>query len=583
MRPAMSALRAWQPDQLLAAAAALARRVDEFDDAMDAVGKAADTVSQSWRGAAADRAGARIAAEATIGNRVSVAGLEVVEVLNNGLRSIQGHRAFILGLEARLLMSGVRVGEDGEIVSALSGRPEHEGTAALLRAGLDQLDDADRDLANALGGALETLAGSANYIAGQGLSKSEILAKVGEIPGDAAGLSALWRALSAADRVDLLVAMPELGVRAGMPAATRDFYNRERLEELLTQASAERDRLGVRMDQLRGNLIDWDARNEWPILQQRHDSARTRAAGYEAVAAQLAGEPRALLMDIDSRGRGAIALNNPDTATHVTTLVPGTGAKLSRIGREVDRTRVMLEAAEEVSPGATHSVIAWTGYDAPPGVVQAMDRGYAERGAGLLRDFQSGLRASHVGADAHSTVVGHSYGTTEIGAAASRGHSLDADSVVFLASPGTTVNHVTELSLTGVDAGEVGDHVYSTKGATDPIPMYASMGAVVNTTLDAGAVITRLAAPFPRLVLAPALDGIGDFVKDRYPGPFGVDPTDRERFGGRTFTSDPGSRTPIVGWNPETHSQHWEVVDGQPNLSLKNLAHIMSGQGDLVS
>ena len=582
MRPTISQVRAWRPEQMMAAASALARRVDEFDDAMDVVARASDEVSHTWRGSAADRARERIGVEATIGNRVAVAGLALADVLNNGAAAIRQSRGLVLGLEFRLRVLGVTVGEDGEIIFEAVRWPDNEATAAALRSGLAELDAADRELAELLDGALQRFADASKYTARQDPSCAEILTRMGQVPGGAAGLSALWRSLPAAYQADLLLAMPELGTRAGMPAATRDFYNREALEGLVASSGAERDRLAETERALgaRAEAGDPAAREAWPHVKRQLDGAQTRAAGYEAVAAQLAVDPRALLMDIDRHGRGAIALNNPDTATHVTTLVPGAGTTLSRIAGDVGRARAMLKAAEDVAPGTAHSVIAWAGYDAPPDLIQAADRGYAERGAEALRDFQSGLRASHEGEASHNTVVGHSYGTTQIGAAASHGRTLDADAVVFVASPGTTVGNVGELSLTGVRPADIGDHIYATKAATDPVPLYANMGGVVNRVLDVGAAAS-LASP-GGLGGAILLDQLGDRVGSRVFGPFDSDPT-AEAFGARTFTSAPGEPGPWMGYNTDTHGRHWEVVDGVPSQSLQNIAYIMANQGHRIS
>jgi len=67
-----------------------------------------------------------------------------------------------------------------------------------------------------------------------------------------------------------------------------------------------------------------------------------------------------------------------------------------------------------------------------------------------------------MGAPSIDTVVGHSYGTTLVGAAASDGHHLAANNIVAVASPGMLVDHAGDLKLPpGVDGAkliaEVGD------------------------------------------------------------------------------------------------------------------------------
>jgi hypothetical protein len=58
-----------------------------------------------------------------------------------------------------------------------------------------------------------------------------------------------------------------------------------------------------------------------------------------------------------------------------------------------------------------------------------------------------GVHASHVGAPAIDTVIGHSYGSTLVGAAAFGGNHLDANNVVAVGSPGMIVDHAGELNL----------------------------------------------------------------------------------------------------------------------------------------
>ena len=84
--------------------------------------------------------------------------------------------------------------------------------------------------------------------------------------------------------------------------------------------------------------------------------------------------------------------------------------------------------------------------------------------APLLDNFVSGLRATHDGSF-HSTVVSHSYGTAVAVEAASHGRTLDVDDVVFVASPGVTVDHASDLHLSGGHGHA--DHVYATTAKYD--------------------------------------------------------------------------------------------------------------------
>ncbi|GAA3119963.1 hypothetical protein GCM10010521_04230 [Streptomyces rameus] len=74
-----------------------------------------------------------------------------------------------------------------------------------------------------------------------------------------------------------------------------------------------------------------------------------------------------------------------------------------------------------------------------------------------------GLQTAQGGPNAsHTTLIGHSYGTTVIGAAAKE-HHIAADDIVVADSPGMLVG----------DAGDLGvgkDHVWSEAAGSDPVP-----------------------------------------------------------------------------------------------------------------
>ncbi len=73
--------------------------------------------------------------------------------------------------------------------------------------------------------------------------------------------------------------------------------------------------------------------------------------------------------------------------------------------------------------------------------------GVRRGGRSGLNTFENGLRASHVGPPSIDTVIGHSYGSTVVGAAASGGHHLDADNVIAVGSPGMLVDRAGRLNL----------------------------------------------------------------------------------------------------------------------------------------
>jgi hypothetical protein len=113
--------------------------------------------------------------------------------------------------------------------------------------------------------------------------------------------------------------------------------------------------------------------------------------------------------------------------------------------------------------------VLWLGYDAPDNAypsqagiwtdVEAAHADYATDAAEDLESFNQGIRSTAEGEPSNLTVSGHSYGTTVIGAVvASEG--LEADNLLFLASPGVTVETADALGV---------ENVYATRNDADVI------------------------------------------------------------------------------------------------------------------
>lgn len=177
------------------------------------------------------------------------------------------------------------------------------------------------------------------------------------------------------------------------------------------------------------------------------------------------------------------------------------------------------------------------GYDRPMDLPHAGLTSYAHDGAQALDDFQSGLRASHDdaahGGPSLNTVIGHSYGSTLVGAASLDGYHLDANNFVAVGSPGVLTDHASDLSL-GPRA-----HVYATQAENDIIQ--AATG----------------------LTLGPApVDG---------------------SFGASVFDAAAGKNANIFGWDTpswmgipsvDAHSSYWNP--GNP--ALDNMGRIIAGE-----
>ncbi|MFC9993560.1 alpha/beta hydrolase [Nocardia sp. NPDC127526] len=482
--------------------------------------------------------------------------------------------------DARLSLPADATADDiTKAQAALDYRAKHfyEPPIKAALAGLGQIIE---DTATAIDTAFQSIGDVKTLPAGLPVKLGErsqqvqdIIDGKAELPGDPKTFHDYWATLTQEDKDALWLHDQYLGNRDGMPDLERDHYNRLKLQDELTRAAAAHNEVA----QLTAQHPDWakytgtskeadswlatqsgysEWKAKWDNAQRRVDRHDDLSKINEVLADK--NDPDRLLLHLDSqtgdRVHTAVADGNPDTASHVTTYVPGTGSEPSKMGADMERVDLMTEQAK--AGGAPKPVtIAWFGYDAPPGLGDATDQKYADAAAPALDRFQEGLRVTHEGPPSRNTVLGHSYGTTVVGDAASHGRTLDADAVVFVASPGTTVDHATDLSLTGVPDGQEYLHVFATKAENDPVPLY------------------------PKVSWSPWTDD------------YGRDPTD-SKFGAQTFTSDPGTRgvlipalthslafipTQLIGagddYSTDAHSEYWNPQ----SKSLVNMGYIIAG------
>ncbi|MDQ0985486.1 alpha/beta hydrolase [Streptomyces sp. V2I9] len=290
-----------------------------------------------------------------------------------------------------------------------------------------------------------------------------------------------WAGLTPEEREAFVALDPALvGRLDGLPSDIRDEANRVVLDEKQAEY------------QLKLNSIPKPPANEWTWItaggypskvhtdewmdwnrkhgdQYRHLDASLK--GMSAIRSRFdqtgeRGLPEAYLLGFSAEGNGRaiVATGNPDTAEHQAVYVPGTTANLGKVEGDINRMTQLWRQTQEATPGANVSTITWLGYDAPQDVVKdAPFEHYAYDGAPAYRQFMDGLEASHNGpGEPHRTAVGHSYGTTLIGAAAEKG-DLNADDVIFAGSPGVKVGSAEEMD---VPKG----HVWNQEADGDAVP-----------------------------------------------------------------------------------------------------------------
>ncbi|MCU7728840.1 alpha/beta hydrolase family protein [Actinoplanes sp. KI2] len=160
------------------------------------------------------------------------------------------------------------------------------------------------------------------------------------------------------------------------------------------------------------------------------------------------------ILALDTRGDGQVAevLGDLGTAARVTVLIPGVDDNLADFdsghGGVLRRApswqaRRLYEQARRLDPGTPVAVVAWLGYDPPEGVRRdALREDRAAEGAIRLIRFVDGLVLGRPGL--RVTLIGHSYGSTVAGLAASRLSDQVTD-IVALGSPGMGVGKRADL------------------------------------------------------------------------------------------------------------------------------------------
>ena len=252
-----------------------------------------------------------------------------------------------------------------------------------------------------------------------------------------------WNSLTPAEQDAYILTYPEsVGAMDGLPVETRDRANRWNLERDIE--------VGHDRENAKKLLAAVEGRDHLPPDQ------RVYLIGYQGPGAN--GNPDAKVI---------ASIGNPDTATNTGVYVPGTSTNLeSSSGPDgLGRALAIKDQADALSYGGSGSnaVVFWLGYDAPDNIPDAANPQYATEGAPALVNFMDGMSASHGdGVPSHTTVIGHSYGSTLVGHAASGDNFLRTDDIVTLGSPGMGVDSAGQLNTAF-------DHVWAGANWDDPV------------------------------------------------------------------------------------------------------------------
>ena len=268
-----------------------------------------------------------------------------------------------------------------------------------------------------------------------------------------------WSQQSEAQKRHLCDKYPDLiGNADGVEGWARDRANRNRLPGLRKEAE---DNVSTYTELLKSPWIDGNTR---AYYLTELDKAEKAVKAYAAVQEQLdkgisledyqhgkKGDPVSLLtlQNDGARVKAAMGQGDVDHAKNVATFVPGIGTTVEgSMGDYMRQTKNLRSAAMAQGNLSARDVatVAWLGYDAPgkadlnqpqniPGIISPF---LAQSGSDRLAGFMNGMQASrdYGAGDAHMTLVGHSYGSSTSGMAATKVKYGVIDDLVLCGSPG---------------------------------------------------------------------------------------------------------------------------------------------------
>lgn len=155
------------------------------------------------------------------------------------------------------------------------------------------------------------------------------------------------------------------------------------------------------------------------------------------------------------RTTAIVSSGNPDTASYVSTLVPGIGTNVrENLDDYMDVNESLKAQTAQVGTNPDNvATISYLGYVAPEGpggkIYQAADISYADQAAPGLARFEEGLRASG-NANGHSftnTLIGHSYGSTTAGKAMTQVAEGTVDNFIMCGSPGSGAESIDQYNV----------------------------------------------------------------------------------------------------------------------------------------
>lgn len=374
------------------------------------------------------------------------------------------------------------INQDGSVSATEKGKDAAQKVEAGIKTLLENADQVDTDLYHALRDI-----NNDRYTDGDGANNKVV--GVPDFPQSNWSPSqnaAWWKSLSYEQQQFLTDHCPDK-VRHldGLPATARDRANRFALngyfdekgkyhKGALADAKKELDDAQKKYDDAvekagpdtntgRSNSQALDVnekKKELERAKEKYQDLVTIQSQTDPLYRMRSGLAPAYILDFDydkkyQRTTAIVSSGNPDTATHVSTFVPGIGTNVrDSLDQYMDiNERLKQQTAHAGVDPNNVATISYLGYVAPKNdglnLVQAMDIGYADRGAPKLAQFEEGLRAS-ANANNHqftNTLLTHSYGSTTGGKAATLMAPGTVDRLILTGSPGSGVDSIGEYNV----------------------------------------------------------------------------------------------------------------------------------------
>lgn len=500
-----SGLRKWDADALSRYAATVSS-AKQMVDAQIATLQARRTSFQG-EGATADALRNAIdTAHKELGNLAQEM-QELHSAITKTIEPVRYVRSLVEAAQSSASAKGCIIGDDGSVSST---RPVQSGVP-------DKSSEVEPLVRKAFLAAEQADTSFAALIAGTGKSRDSLSAfpkggrpwsKVEEENFKAMtpeARAAYWSKLPYAQKQYLCDNYPEvIGNADGVEAWARDRANRINIKNM--KAGAEHD------EKMYNDLYERSSGADRERYKQLRDRAHADVLSYSKIQEKLVGHPSLeeyqkdglgdpvsllVLQDDGVRVKAALAQGDIDHAKNIATVVPGIGTTVDgSLGMEMQRGENLRNAAaaEGNIEKKDVAVVSWLGYDAPGPVTLTGENlpditttTRAEQGSDRLAGFLTGIHSSreYGAGDAHMTLLGHSYGSTTSGMAATKVKPGVVDDILLFGSPGMGTYDPAQINVPeghrfvlGVPVGDGVQGVGSVKvgdvGGLGENPMYDS-------------------------------------------------------------------------------------------------------------